>query len=257
MLIFGSCVLVSNVAVGEVKQVTNNDYFIDDIESVLAEKIHENIVVGNYSELKKNFQDEIAKDIPVGYMGLAYLYKNGLGVEVNSEKAKELYVIAVNHPKSAPDIISGSLYELGKIYYSESNYPKAIEYYESTLSEINSDNYAKSLASFELATIYLKGNGVPQDVAKAIELLEISDRYDPNSSTSDALGKIFYEQKNYKLAEKYLIYSAINGNGYAQKLLGNIYDLGLNGTKNKELATKYFNAACSRNIYEACLKMEK
>ena len=95
---------------------------------------------------------------------LAMLYSSGKVIEKDIEKAKEWYKRAYDLHKN---IVSGiSANDLGNIFAGEGKYKLAAEWYQKG-AEAGSD-----WAMYNLAGLYLKGEGVDEDINKAKELLQ-------------------------------------------------------------------------------------
>ncbi len=127
------------------------------------------------------------------YEALAYLgviYRDGLGVEVNREKAID-YLMQSTNNGYGPTI---SYYELGNLYYAENKYEEALKYYREAKSNsfdhVTDGKYTwlneiSTKACYKLGLMYDAGQGVEKNVAKAIEYM------------TDAAGRGSDEAKKY------------------------------------------------------------
>lgn len=96
------------------------------------------------------------------YLGVAY--RDGLGVNIDEEKAEGYFVRA----NDLGFTIAG--YYLGRLYLDQKNYKKSFE----ILSSCEEDDYAPTLCC--LGYLYLEGYGVEKQTAKAKLLFEKSSK---------------------------------------------------------------------------------
>lgn len=113
------------------------------------------------------------------YEALAYLgviYRDGLGVEVNREKAID-YLMQSTNNGYGPTI---SYYELGNLYYAENKYEEALKYYREAKSNsfdhVTDGKYTwlneiSTKACYKLGLMYDSGQGVEMNTDKAIEYM--------------------------------------------------------------------------------------
>lgn len=113
------------------------------------------------------------------YEALAYLgviYRDGLGVEVNREKAID-YLMQSTNNGYGPTI---SFYELGNLYYAENKYEEALKYYREAKSHsfdhVTDGKYTwlneiSTKACYKLGLMYDSGQGVEMNTDKAIEYM--------------------------------------------------------------------------------------
>ena len=111
----------------------------------------------------------------------------------------------------------------------------------------------QQFAEYALGCLYLKGEDVPMDAAKAILYLK-SAAIKRNEFAEYRLGKLYLTgedvPKNVETALQYLTASANQGNQYAQYTLGKLYLMGKDILKDKEEAVKWFTlSAAQGNIY--------
>ena len=127
----------------------------------------------NYNLAFENWS-EIAEDDRLSQFYLGYLYKNGLGVNIDYDKAFKFF-------KKASDngLLEGH-YNLALFFYKglgiEKNYKLAFKYFDLSKEKIKNSNYY-------LGLMFLKGFGVEKDYIKAVEYFKISSGVITDSRT--------------------------------------------------------------------------
>ena len=175
------------------------------------------------------------------YATLAWLYNYGKGVEVNLEKAKENYLIAIDKGYKS------GYYRLANLYYHDDktlpiirlDYNEALKYLKLGYEEHDKDS------AFLLAKFYEKGFGVKKDLEKAVEYYK-RVAYS-NDSVSNFLGNYYKKRKEYENARKYFSYAASNNYGESLIDLGVLYEKGLGGKKDINKAIEYYERAYKKN----------
>lgn len=108
------------------------------------------------------------------YLGI--MYRDGLGIETNKDKAKELLMKAIEFDGTD----NMPYYELGNLYYEESKYEDALKYYKEAKSnsfDREEDgkyvwlNEFSTKACYKLGIMYDAGHGVEKNAEKAIEYM--------------------------------------------------------------------------------------
>ena len=230
---------------------------------------------------------DIAAEIernPNALFNQGYCYENGLGVQQNKQASKHFYESAAKHnskagikkcqelgvrveaPKLAPylDYSKASkadlerLYEkgdkntyayLGKIYFEEKSYAKALEVFTKRF-EYKQDAYS----AYFIGYMYYHGQGTRVNYERAFEFFMIA----ANKGYSDAyayLG-VMYDfgygvNKNYAEAFKCHKKAAEAGDSTAQYNLGVHYKDGSGTTTNYNEAFKWFKKAAEQGNTEA------
>ena len=99
-----------------------------------------------------------------------------------------------------------------------------------------------TVAKYKLGKLFLSGDGVEKDIAKAVEWLKQA-ALEENEFAEYALGRIYLKgaevEKDDVVAEEYLLKAANRGNKYAAYLLGKEYLSGETFGKDAENAEKY------------------
>ena len=95
---------------------------------------------------------------------LAYLYKEGLGVEQSNEKAMKNYQLAADQGLSTAQYNLGLEYDFG--YSCEQSFEQALKYYQLAAEQGNVK------AMHNLGAMYKNGDGVEQDYAKAMDCFQ-------------------------------------------------------------------------------------
>ena len=146
---------------------------------------------------------------------LGKCWRDGLGVLPDDEKA-ELWL-----QRSAEAGHDFSQYALGKLLQSQKRIDEAVSWYEKAAAQGNSH------AAYQLGKLYLQGEQVPKDVAKALEYL--TQAAEQGSQYAQyTLGKLYLMgedmSQDREQAYSWLWESASQGNEYAQFLLDHLSD---------------------------------
>ncbi|KAB7886722.1 tetratricopeptide repeat protein [Poseidonibacter ostreae] len=120
----------------------------------------------------------------------------------------------------------------GVIAYSKGNYQEAFQKY--TIAQKKGNFYANSL----LADLYNKGNGIPKNQEKALELLKDVDNVDGIAAYK--LSFYYINKKDYDEAIELLTFAGNNNVKKAQYELSKIYRDGLITKDNPEKAKFWY-----------------
>lgn len=111
-----------------------------------------------------------------------------------------------------------------------------------------------TVAKYKLGKLFLSGDGVEKDIAKAVEWLKQSAAGE-NEFAEYALGRLYLQGKEIEkdtiTAEKYLLKAVSRGNKYAAYLLGKEYLCGENFDKNTLKAVEYLKLAAEKDFEPA------
>lgn len=151
---------------------------------------------------------------PYAAYALGKIYLDGIYTNSNLVLAEKYLT------QAAEQKLDCSEYALGKLYLRD-------DYKNYDLAEkclIRAVEYENKYAMYTLAKLYLSGE-IPQNVPKAIELLERSASLD-NDAAAYALGKLYLfgreVERDVGKAEYWLTISSAAGNEYAKSLLENM-----------------------------------
>ena len=112
-------------------------------------------------------------------------------------------------------------------------------------------NCGITVAKYKLGKLFLSGDGVEKDIAKAVEWLKQSAAGE-NEFAEYALGRLYLQGKEIEkdtiTAEKYLLKAVSRGNKYAAYLLGKEYLNGENFGKNTQKAVGYLKLAAEKGL---------
>ena len=141
---------------------------------------------------------------------LGRVWRDGLGVPPDDEKAEMWF------RRAAEDGHSGAQYTLAKILCEQGKIDEAIPWYKQAAEAGN------QFAAYQLGKLYLTGEDVPKDVAKAVDFL--TDAADQgNAQAQYILGKLYLLGKDVDLdqemAEQWFTAAADQGHEYAQFFL--------------------------------------
>jgi|TARA_R110002033_G_scaffold9971_4_gene32765 TPR repeat protein len=175
------------------------------------------------------------------YATLAWLYNFGKGLDIDLQKAKENYLIAIEKGYTR------GYYNLASLYYQKDktlpiirlDYKEALKYLQLGYEHHDEDS------AFLLAKFYEKGFGVEKNLEKAVEYYKRVAR--SNDSVSNFLGNYYRKRKDYENARKYFSYAARNNYGGSLLDLGVLYEKGLGGKKDIYKAIEYYERAYKNN----------
>jgi TPR repeat protein len=129
--------------------------------------------VGRIHELieREHFREAIDLTLPLAQAGgvgaqliLGWLYQVGKGVPKDFDRAKAWYLEAV--PSESPR----AEFYLGSVYWNESDFPQAVEWFERAAS------HGFFPAAYQLGRMYRHGAGVQRDPRRAREYVEAAAR---------------------------------------------------------------------------------
>lgn len=108
-----------------------------------------------------------------------------------------------------------------------------------------------TVAKYKLGKLFLSGDGVEKDIAKAVEWLKQSAAGE-NEFAEYALGRLYLKgaevEKNDVVAEEYLLKAAKHGNKYAEYVLGKEYLRGENFPKDVPKAIEHLKRAAENGL---------
>lgn len=271
-------VIEEAVKLGQRQQVFHPDDIQDDDPAEQAEAAS-SFAGEQAKQTKGHSPDESNAGRGFAQYALGKKYRDGQGVERNIQKAVELFTLAAKQGNSF------AAFALGKMYLSDDpalsrNVAAALkwitnaaehgnqfaQYYSGKLLLKGTDDISQDtnsalrwlLASVEqgnvhaeyaLAMAYLKGESVPKDSLKAMELLKRASSREHHFAQYQ-LGKLLLQgedvPKDVVAAVHWLTASAMHGNQYAQYALGKLYLLGKGVEKDKDRAAKWFQMAANQ-----------
>lgn len=194
------------------------------------------------------YKEGAEKGHPVAQVNLGICYYNGLGVKIDIEKAVELY------KKSAEQGNYLGKFNLADCYYYgvviEKDIEKAIKLYKEVVEQGNPET------EFTLGLIYYRGDEVEKNLEEAVKLFKkSSDKGYVNAKL--ALGICYYNgegiNQDYEKAAKLFEYVLENGNIEEKVDLGICYYNGVGSEKNIEKAAKLFKEAAEQGNLKAQL----
>lgn len=140
---------------------------------------------GYYQKLADGLQLLADKGYSPACLELADMYIKGDAIPRNVNKAIELL-------KKPTDInMLEAQFKIADLYRSEKNYQEAINLYQ-TLSSMNlpnsslGDRYSPNMAAMKLAVMHKNGEGVSQDLSKALSLYRKAISWTPDASVSSS-----------------------------------------------------------------------
>ena len=137
---------------------------------------------------------------------------------------------------------------IGKLYYKLEEYGKALPYLEKTAAA----GYAES--QLNLGLMYVFGNGVQQDLVKALTFLQDYLKKNNDSDIQCTVGAIYYKlsgEDNCKKAYEYYTLAANNGDIQGYIGLGIMYLWGNYVDKNYTKARNYLDKGIKANNFWA------
>lgn len=192
----------------------------------------------NYSKTKQFYETTKKYAYSMNYLG--YMYNMGFGVERNSDKAKELYEMAIVKDNSFSMHNLAYMYVLGEGISQD--YGKAKELFEKAISKDNSNSFVG------LALLYKNAHGVTRDYSKTIELYEMAITKG-NSIAMNYLASAYYMgmgvERDHNKAKELFEMAFSKGNLGSIDYLGFIYRDG-NDVKDHDRAIELFKIGISR-----------
>jgi TPR repeat protein len=140
-------------------------------------------------------------------------------------------------------------YNIGMLYNTQSFHlsskEKAYKWYKKSANL----GYAPALLS--LGDFYQNGIVVDKNTAKAIELYKKSAKQE-NPDSFGVLAELYFQEKDYKNAKKWLIKINRRGDGTAYTFykLGYIYENGFDVKINKNKAIQMYESAAERGLFK-------
>ena len=138
---------------------------------------------------------------------LGKLYRDGGVLIPDDEQAEEWF------RRSAEAGYDCAAYALGKLLQEQGRMEDAVAWYDRASKQRN------EFAQYRLAKLYLMGEGVPEDIGRAVELLGASAEQG-NQQAEYLLGKLYLDgtlvQQDVTLGMAYMERAAQQGNAYAQ-----------------------------------------
>lgn len=179
----------------------------------------------------------VEKGLPdsIYYYGLAYIY--GIGLEINREKAFELFIKAANEGSEKAMLKLGNCYKHG-IYVKE-NIKLSLFWYEEAAKKESVEAY------LNIIEIYENGIGMEIDEVKA---LQYAYRLRDVNLIEGDMKLIYYNAKGIgvepseKMAREYLKELLILDEGKYYNILGELSEEELLGNKKEECHTHYLRA---------------
>ncbi|MBD5134115.1 MAG: restriction endonuclease, partial [Clostridiales bacterium] len=166
-------------------------------------------------EDKRSVAEELAQDwkynksSSIAYR-LGRVWRDGLGVLPNDEKAEVWF------QRAAEGGHRGAQYALAKLLHEQGRISEAIPWFEQATEGGN------PFASYQFGKLYLAGEDVPKDAAKALEYLADAAEQG-NSQAQYILGKLYLlgseVEQDREAAVQWLTLAAAQGHEYAQFFL--------------------------------------
>lgn len=239
----------------------------------------------NYLKSKDLFELGIKNKDLLSYLGLGYIYENGLGVDVNLKKAKIYYeksglnsIVKDSLGRNFLSYILGAKYEYG--IDSPKDIDKAKEFYKKAIEDGNREakrkigiiqitenkterslrkglelvekavNDGDNLALIELGKVYLYGITFPKDQVKAAMYFQKA----ADLEVKEAYGYLSYMYIfnddstliDYTKAKEIIDLGLKVKDGTSYRNLGYLYHQGLGMKKNERLAEKYYLKAIAQ-----------
>lgn len=210
-----------------------------------------NTLFYKYPQWSEELEERAKTDFPAKVV-VGYYYLEGKGVEQNAQTAVKWFKEAISQPH---DDIGRAYFFLGQCskngFGTEKDAKLALSYYTKAID----CEYPFYDAYIEQALIYEMGNGIPEDMDKAMELYELGIKYGRQNIISRSYigkGRILGRQgKTDEAIRSFIKGNEING-GSDKKIeaiaymnLGCIYDYILNDF---ESAAKYYKKSINSDV---------
>lgn len=190
----------------------------------------------DYAKAKAYY--EAAGDDPYAQSLLGFMYLFGHGVEEDTVKAQELFdgVVAAG--------CADGYYGKATIAWDEKDYATAFEYLNKSAE--GQGKIFTSATMHDLGYLYLRGKGVEQSYAKALECYEkAADLGD--SSAMDMIGYLYESgegvEQDYDVALEWYERAADLGNFGSMHHIGEMYENGIGVAKDSAKAKEWYEKA--------------
>lgn len=177
-----------------------------------------------------------------------------VNVHADTQKKYEIYLNEAKKGNPEAQYNLGIIYQFGKLGASVDK-KEAIKWYFKAAKQ------GSAGAFFNLATMFINGDGVPKDDMKAFQyFLEAAKRNDGTAQSN--IGDYYYfgdkpVEQSYSEAEKWYLLAIKNGYLNAANNMGNMYSDGRNGKVNKEKAIYYYELSANRIISDDFINYRK
>ena len=174
---------------------------------------------------------------------LASKYLNGKGVELNYEKARQLYIKAAESGSARAQNELGIIYVEGKGV--ERNCSESVKWFNKAVKQ----NYSK--AKYNLALKYYSGTCVDKDIKKAVKLYSECGSAGIFACMKNAAIIYFNDFNDPVNAFKWSLKAAETGDDHFQKQVGMMYLSGTGVEKNVRKASYWLRQSAAQNNQEA------
>ncbi|KXL53840.1 putative beta-lactamase HcpC precursor [Anaerotignum neopropionicum] len=213
-------------------------------------------------------QEESEKGNALATFDLGRIYANGLGVEIDDEKAQEYYENALNDFQFVENKKPWKYtqYRIGKMYAiglgTEQNYEVAADWFT------KSANQKYKFAEYSLGGQYLRGQGVEQNNEKSFELYLRSAKqgfpyadFEVAKMYRDAIGTDKNEgESNVHFKKAFIGFTALEKQSHDDKILyrlGWMLQNGIGTEKDISKAKEYFQKSAKLGNTFACYSLAK
>lgn len=224
------------------------DFQFDITNQMLFYEAFDLFKLGYYKKAFKIFNSLSNAQYVPGMVFVAGMYEEGIYVQKNYQKAKNLYEKALTISPNYDRALLG----LGALYYYGKGVPtdfkKAFELIQ------KSANNGNMVAEYSMGTIYLKGAGVEQDYKKALEwFLKSAEKNYPSAQNDIGYmyAKGLYVDVDDEQAVSWWQIAAENGHPIAQNNLGYRYSIGKGIEANPELSMKWCRKSAEQGYASA------
>jgi len=185
---------------------------------------------------------------------LIHNYTKDEGMDAYKDKrydlAHKVWMVSAEKDDALAQYNIGMLYNTQSFHLSSKE--KAYKWYKKSANL----GYAPALLS--LGDFYQNGIVVDKNTAKAIELYKKSAKQE-NPDSFGVLAELYFQEKDYKNAKKWLIKINRRGDGTASTFykLGYIYENGFDVKINKNKAIQMYESAAEKGFFKAQFKLGK
>ena len=205
---------------------------------------------GHYQAALYDLDPKANAGDPIAQFCLGFMYKHGLGVAANLEKAEEWYTKAAEQGYPSAQNNLGVMY-VRRYEESEGNDPKILETAEKWFQKAAAQGYPPG--QFNLSIITEEASTAAKWTKKAA-----NREYPP---AQDYLGELYYHgngiDKDLKESVKWYQAAAEQGYASAQTHLGICYSNGVGVKKNHEEAFRWYEKAAQSNYALGQLQLGK
>lgn len=201
---------------------------------------------GDYDAAVTNLTEGAMQGYAIAQFYLGLMYHQGIGIDVNFERAMQLYALSAQQGMARAQFNLGLMYDRGE--GTQQDYREAYYWYQQAAEQGDAD------AQYALGTMNFYGQGRPQNYPEAIRWYQESARQGHRDSQFN-LGVMHMNglgtESNPVVALTWFTMAADNGSADAQYNAGLMFAAGLGTERDFIQARDYLIMAAEQNLRDA------